>query len=187
MPREVFIELQAGGLDCFKIRAIRASKVFVIAEDSVELPVLLNSQLDKGEASVIQNVVMPGISVVAIDKKMGRLIARLHALRITGSVGILIKAAKAGLIPSLETCFERMHAHGIWISRDLQEQALQILPFHFNTFLHQLRWFLPTFLPSHTSPAGPNYENPPNRLCRLHRITHTRPSSRRRASRHRRR
>jgi len=127
VPREVFIELQAGGLDCSEIRAIRSSKVFVIAEEPVELPVLLNSQLDKGEASVIQNAVILGIPVVAIDEKMGRRIARLHQLSITGSVGILVKAAQAGLIPSLETCFERMHAHGIWISRDLQEHAFRIL------------------------------------------------------------
>jgi predicted nucleic acid-binding protein len=127
VPKEVFIELQAGGLDCSEFRAIRSCMVLVVAEGPVELSVLLNSQLDKGEASVIQNAVIHGISVVAIDEKMGRRIARLHQLRITGSIGILIKAAKAGLIPSLEACFERMHAHGIWISRDLQENALRAL------------------------------------------------------------
>ena len=127
VPREVFTELQAGGLDCSEVRAIRSCSVLSIAEDTVELPVFLNSQLDKGEASVIQNAVIRGISVVAIDEKMGRRIARLHELRMTGSVGILIKAARAGLIPSLEVCFERMHAHGIWISRSLQEQALRML------------------------------------------------------------
>jgi predicted nucleic acid-binding protein len=127
VPKEVFIELQAGGLDCSEIRAIRSGKVLVVAEGTVELPVLLNSQLDKGEASVIQNAVVHGISVVAIDEKMGRRIARLHQLRITGSVGILIKAAQAKLIPRLEVCFDRMHAHGIWISRNLQEHALRVL------------------------------------------------------------
>jgi len=127
VPKEVFTELQAGGLDCAELRAIRSCSVLSIAEEIVELPVLLNSQLDKGEASVIQNAVMHGIPVVAIDEKMGRRIARLHELRITGSVGILIKAAKTGLISSLAVCFERMHAHGIWISRNLQEQALRML------------------------------------------------------------
>ena len=124
VPQEVFQELQAGGLDCAEIRALQACQVIVVSEAPVELPILLNSQLDRGEASVIQNALNHNIPVVAIDEKLGRRIARLHQLRITGSIGILIKAAKAGLVPSLETCFDRMHAHGIWMSRDLRDQAL---------------------------------------------------------------
>jgi|GEM_PF-3607355 len=34
---------------------------------------------------------------------------------------------QAGWIPCLKTCFERMHAHGIWISRDLQEQTVNMV------------------------------------------------------------
>lgn len=127
VPLEVLNELQAGGLDCAEVRAVNASKVCVVTEHPVDLPLLLSSQLDRGEASVIQNAVLRGIHVVAIDEKMGRRIARLHQLRITGSVGILVKAVNAGWIPCLKTCFERMHAHGIWISRDLQEQAVNMV------------------------------------------------------------
>jgi predicted nucleic acid-binding protein len=80
--------------------------------------------LDRGEASVIQTALTHEIQIVAIDEKLGRRIARLHELKVTGSLGILLKAAKAGLVPSLEKCFERMHNHGIWISRDLREHTL---------------------------------------------------------------
>ena len=90
VPLEVLNELQAGGLDCAEVRAVNASKVCVVTEHPVDLPLLLSSQLDRGEASVIQNAVLREI-------------------------------------PCLKTCFERMHAQGIWISRDLQEQAVNMV------------------------------------------------------------
>jgi predicted nucleic acid-binding protein len=80
--------------------------------------------LDSGEASVIQNALSHQVATVVIDEKLGRRMARLHELRVTGSVGILVKASKAGLVPDLNECFSRMHEKGVWISETLQEQAL---------------------------------------------------------------
>jgi predicted nucleic acid-binding protein len=126
LPREVVLELEAGGVDCAELTAIEeANSVLKQVQFEIDLPVLLSSQLDRGEASVIQTALSHDIQTVAIDEKLGRRIARLHKLKVTGSLGILIKAAKAGLVPSLEACFQRMQDHGIWISRDLQERALE--------------------------------------------------------------
>lgn len=126
LPREVFLELEAGGINCAELTAIKgAYSVIKQVQAEVDLPVLLRSQLDRGEASVIQTALSHDIHVVAIDEKLGRRIARLHELHVTGSIGILLKAAKAGLVPSLDACFQRMKDHGIWISRDLRDRALQ--------------------------------------------------------------
>ena len=83
--------------------------------------------LDPGEASVIQSAIDLSITTVAIDEKQGRRLARLHQLQVTGSIGILVKAVRAGFIPDLRACFDRMHLHGIWISQDLQLEALRSL------------------------------------------------------------
>ena len=126
LPREVVLELEAGGVDCDELTAIKeANSVLKPVQAEIDLPVLLRSQLDRGEASVIQTALSQEILVVAIDEKLGRRMARLHELKVTGSLGILLKAAKAGLVPSLESCFQRMHDHGIWISRDLRERTLE--------------------------------------------------------------
>ena len=53
--------------------------------------------------------------------------ARLHALKVTGSLGILVKAAKAGLIDNIEDCFERMHEKEVWISESLKQKVRQAL------------------------------------------------------------
>jgi predicted nucleic acid-binding protein len=126
LPREVVLELEAGGVDCDELTAIKeANSILKPVQAEIDLPVLLRSQLDRGEASVIQTALGQEILVVAIDEKLGRRMARLHELKVTGSLGILLKAAKAGLVPSLESCFQRMHDHGIWISRDLRERTLE--------------------------------------------------------------
>jgi len=90
----------------------------------VDLPVLLRSQLDAGEASVIQNALIHNVSTVVIDEKLGRRMARLHELRVTGSIGILVKAARAGLVPQLDVCFQRMRSKGVWVSEALAKEAI---------------------------------------------------------------
>ena len=126
IPREVVLELEAGGIDYPELNAMsEAGSVLKQLRTEVDLPVLLRSQLDRGEACVIQTAIMHRIDTVAIDEKLGRRIARLHELKVTGSLGVLLKAARAGLVPSLEDCFQRMHDHGIWISRNLRELTLQ--------------------------------------------------------------
>lgn len=124
IPVEVIRELEAGGANCPELAAISACSAIRALAEAVVLPVLLRSQLDVGEASVIQNALIQQVGTVAIDEKLGRRMARLHELRVTGSVGILVKASKARLIPDLRDCFSRMHEKGVWISETLQEQAL---------------------------------------------------------------
>jgi len=64
---------------------------------SVELGDLLKNCLDSGEAAVIQTALNDKIATVCIDEPVGRRFARLHGLRVTGSVGILLGSAGPGL------------------------------------------------------------------------------------------
>lgn len=124
IPFEVVRELEAGGANCPELIAIRDCSVIRVLPEPVDLPLLLRSQLDTGEASVIQNALNHQVATVVIDEKLGRRMARLHELRVTGSIGILVKASKARLVPDLNDCFNRMREKGVRISETLQEQAL---------------------------------------------------------------
>jgi predicted nucleic acid-binding protein len=124
IPFEVLQELEAGGADCPELAAIRGCSVFRTLSEPVDLPILLRSQLDVGEASVIQNALIHNVSTVVIDEKLGRRMARLHELRVTGSIGILVKAARAGLVPQLDVCFQRMRSKGVWVSKALEKEAI---------------------------------------------------------------
>lgn len=125
IPGEVDREIFAGGSDTIEIRAMRATAppIRILPLLGTILPELAN-QLDPGEASVIQNARNAGISLVAIDERVGRRVARLHGLSVTGSLGILIRARKEGHLDHLGSCIKRMRTKGIWIADHLVNQAL---------------------------------------------------------------
>ena len=127
VPNEVASELKAGGSESPEWMAVSGCKVFTVIEERTEIPPFLNSILDSGEASVIQTALRKRIPIVAIDERLGRRVARLHNLSVTGSIGILVKAVKAGLLTNLNGCFQRMRAHGIWMSEDLENTAYKLL------------------------------------------------------------
>lgn len=127
IPFEVLSELEAGGADSPELAAINNCSVIRKLSKPTDLPLLLRSQLDLGESSVIQNAVLQAVPAVVIDEKLGRQIARLHGLRVTGSIGILVKASKSRFIPDLSDCFNRMQDKGVWIGEALKAQALKAI------------------------------------------------------------
>ena len=66
-------------------------------QDKTKL-VLLNLNLDKGEASAIALCLEKAGSLLIIDEKKGRRIAQDLGLKIVGTLGIILKAKEKGLI-----------------------------------------------------------------------------------------
>ena len=56
---------------------------------------------------------------------MGRRLARLSGLTVTGSIGVLLRARKEDRLPSVRAAMERMQAHGIWLSDPVITFALR--------------------------------------------------------------
>jgi predicted nucleic acid-binding protein len=125
VPYEVAAELAVGEAEHPESAALMAIADTIELSKSPCSPArALIRELDTGEASVIHTALELGISCVAIDEKAGRRVARLHDLHVTGSLGILIRARKEGMIPNLADCVSAMRKHGIWLSQGLLEQAL---------------------------------------------------------------
>ena len=125
IPHEVIAEISAGGPGNPESSALLAITGAVhLLDPAKPISLALIQELDLGEASVIHAALEHGILTVAIDEKAGRRVARLHGLKVTGSLGILLKAKKHGHIHSLAPCIARMRDHGIWISAELLRQAL---------------------------------------------------------------
>lgn len=124
VPYEVEKELLAAGLQAPGVSAFTESIWLERLTAPQTVPPFLRNSLDKGEAAVIQSAVAHGLGLVCIDEKMGRRIARLHGLAVTGSVGILVKAKQLGFPLDTTEAITRLHRHGIWLGRDV-EQFLQ--------------------------------------------------------------
>jgi predicted nucleic acid-binding protein len=65
------------------------------------------------------------VSRVCIDEPVGRRLARLSGLSVTGSIGVLLRARKEGKLPSVRQAIERMRSHGIWLSESVVTFALR--------------------------------------------------------------
>jgi predicted nucleic acid-binding protein len=92
VPYEVAEEIMAGGKDAFGLDVFDQASWLEISPDPVVLLPYLQNSLDRGEASVIQTALQQGIKLVCIDETVGRRVARLSNLSVTGSIGILLKA-----------------------------------------------------------------------------------------------
>ncbi len=102
---------------------------FLIKES---LPLSINSylsnSLDIGEASVIQLALNNDIHTVCIDEVVGRRVARLNNLKLTGSLGIIIKGLKMGFIKiDFDEIIYNMKSQNIYISNSLVTHAKDVL------------------------------------------------------------
>jgi predicted nucleic acid-binding protein len=124
VPYEVCREIEAGGSSGFGVTEFNNAGFIEKRNQSTKVSSFLQNVLDIGEASVIQLALDENVSTVCIDEEMGRRIARLNGLNLTGSIGVLIRAKREGLDFSMQETINRMQSHGIYLSRKVISFAL---------------------------------------------------------------
>lgn len=75
--------------------------------------------LDEGEASVIQLAAERAIDTVCIDEWRGRRAATAAGLRVTGSLGLLGRAKRLGLLTAVRPWVVKLGAAGVHYHPDL--------------------------------------------------------------------
>lgn len=80
--------------------------------------------LDAGEAAVIQLALDRGIGDVCIDEWRGRRVAKSAGLRVTGSLGLLGRCKRRGIIPQVSPWIDRLVAEGVRYHPDLLRSFL---------------------------------------------------------------
>lgn len=76
-------------------------------------------ELDAGERDTIELACALKADLVIIDEKLGRNHAEFLGLKITGTLGVLLKAKQLGLITSFTAMAEKMRTQGIRYSPEL--------------------------------------------------------------------
>jgi uncharacterized protein len=85
----------------------------------------LRKDLHEGESETIALAVEKDSEVVFLDESEARGIARVYGLNITGVIGILIRAKREGMIPSLREELDKLRDEaGFWIGDDVYRNAL---------------------------------------------------------------
>ena len=126
VPFEVCGEILAGGKSGFAVPEFQAAAFLEKQSSPATIGTFLRNSLDTGEASVIQTALDLGITTVCIDEAVGRRIARLNGLSLTGSIGILLHAKEEDASISIRSALVGMYRHGLWVSRDLADAAVKL-------------------------------------------------------------
>ena len=86
---------------------------------------ILEIQIDKGEASAIALAIeIPGSTLILDDYK-ARIIAEKLGLKITGTLGVIIRAKLNGIIPSVKPYLNKIKATSFRLTDEIENQALK--------------------------------------------------------------
>ena len=84
---------------------------------------ILEIQIDKGEASAIALAIEITDCMLIVDDYKARKVAEKLGIKITGTIGIIIKAKLNGIIPSIKPFFEKIKNTNFRISEEIIQQA----------------------------------------------------------------
>ena len=87
---------------------------------------LLELQIDKGEASALTLALTTSDSTVILDDYKARKIAKQLGISITGTIGVVIKAKLNGVIPSIKPYMQKIKKTNFRLSNNIEELALKI-------------------------------------------------------------
>ena len=126
MPAAVQIEVFAGGPEGVGSRELREADwvCSVSLQDPGRAAVI--PDLDRGEAEVIALAQELGADLVIIDERLARRHASRLGLRLTGTLGLLLKAKRCGLIPAVAPLVDELRRCGIRLSDALVAEALRL-------------------------------------------------------------
>lgn len=115
MPVGVKEEILIGGEEKVGVTELGKSSWLKVEEvTDIEKPKLLY-ELDRGEAEVIILAKEKEIREVLIDEKVVRMQAKILGLEVVGTLGLLLRAKKKGVLSEIKPLIEKMLQRGIWI------------------------------------------------------------------------
>jgi len=127
VPREVCDEVLANGGTMFGATQFASATGIEQRTEPIEIGTFLSQFLDRGEASVVQLAISEGIETVCIDEHLGRRVARLNGLRVTGSLGILIRAKREGQSLRISDAVSLMREAGVFLRANVRGHPSNIV------------------------------------------------------------
>lgn len=125
VPESVYKECIIEGKDRPEVELLRnAEWIKVSRVKNLKLFKLLRSSIDEGESGAIALAIESGAGLILLDDSDAREKARLYGLKITGTLGIILRAKREGKIPSLKKVIVALKEGGFWIDNMLEKKLL---------------------------------------------------------------
>jgi predicted nucleic acid-binding protein len=91
--------------------------------DVAVLPTVAHWDLGTGESQVI-SLCLNGAAVAVLDDGEARACARAHELPLIGTLGVILRARKLGVLPAARPLIDQLLAAGSYLDRALVEREL---------------------------------------------------------------
>ena len=126
IPTEVFAE----------ICQIKSHREFLLKQDWIATATLSNpnlkdsllNDLDSGEAEAIALAVELKADYLLMDETKGRQVAENFGIKVTGILGVLIKAKEEGVITEVKSYLQRLvNDAGFWLNPKVIQKILEIV------------------------------------------------------------
>ena len=121
IPQVVFDELQGKGAPLPILEWVQNLPSWIEIQQTHLIAVPMLDILDKGEREAILLAQELSADLVLLDDRRARVIAMDLGITITGTIGILDKAARMGLI-DLSIVFDELQKTNFYIAKDLIEK-----------------------------------------------------------------
>lgn len=127
IPKAVYEEVAISGKGREGSAEITKAKWIKVKDAREEkLKKLLQMEVGGGEAEVIALAYEVNADLVIIDENIGRRIAKMFGLKVTGTIGTIIEAKKRGLLNNVQEKLDALINVDFWIGEDLYEEALRL-------------------------------------------------------------
>jgi len=124
IPYAVYKEIEAGNAKGFYKDLSKIEWINIIEiQDKQAVKYFLD--LDAGEAEAIVLATEIDSDLIILDEKLGRFHAKHADLKVTGTIGVLIKAKISGLIEKLKPLLDELTDKEVWISEKLKQEILK--------------------------------------------------------------
>jgi predicted nucleic acid-binding protein len=126
VPEPVHREILSGGKHFTGLADYRKADWIQVVELKTAVDPLLVTMLDSGEASVIHVARELGVTMILMDERKGRRIARdIYGLEVNGTARLLTDAKKMNLISSVKEAFQEIRETGYWVHEKIVQAALK--------------------------------------------------------------
>ena len=125
VPQAVYREIEAGKDRDYYTDVGKLDWIDIVPIKSTSARLFL-FDLDDGEAETIILAQELAADIVIIDEKLGRRYAAQINIKVTGTLGILLKAKECGIISTVAPFLHELREKSSWINNSLFEKALHL-------------------------------------------------------------
>lgn len=127
IPMAVATEISAGpDNDVAKVWIVSAEAASHVVADTGAVPSILAWDLGAGETAVLCRVMTHSGTLAVLDDRAARTCAGVFEVPVIGTVGILLKANRQGLLSVVRPDLERLQAVGSLLSAGVIAEALHL-------------------------------------------------------------